>query len=124
MPAAADEDDSYTKEETKSTKFVNLVHAVSLTKQASQVLIKQPSSGALPTGSPAQAPAPVACAAPPRPPGALATPRAPPDRTVPDSPPEGQVHSTRFRSRQQLIEAEEPFIHNMACGKLDALSQV
>ncbi|KAK9821232.1 hypothetical protein WJX81_005640 [Elliptochloris bilobata] len=31
----ADDEDSYTKEETKSTKFVNLVHAASLSRQAS-----------------------------------------------------------------------------------------
>ena len=39
--AAAAEEDSYTKEETKSTKFVNLVHAASL-NQASAVANGQP----------------------------------------------------------------------------------
>lgn len=37
----AAEEDSYTKEETKSTKFVNLVHAASL-NQASAVASEQP----------------------------------------------------------------------------------
>ncbi|BDA40710.1 probable CCR4-NOT transcription complex subunit 4 at N-terminal half [Coccomyxa sp. Obi] len=35
----ADEEDSYTKEETKTPKFVNLVHAASIQKQASQALL-------------------------------------------------------------------------------------
>ena len=34
--AAAEEEDSYTKEETKTPRFVNLVHAASIQKQATQ----------------------------------------------------------------------------------------
>jgi len=33
---AAEDTDSYTKEETKSTKFINLTHAASMTRQPSQ----------------------------------------------------------------------------------------
>ena len=34
--AAAEDEDSYTKEETKTPRFVNLVHAASIQKQATQ----------------------------------------------------------------------------------------
>jgi cysteine sulfinate desulfinase/cysteine desulfurase-like protein len=44
MSFAADEEDSYTKEETKTPKFVNLVHAASIQKQASMVLQTQQSA--------------------------------------------------------------------------------
>ena len=36
MTAAAQDTDSYTKEETNSSKFINLTHAASMTKQPSQ----------------------------------------------------------------------------------------
>ena len=39
IASAADEEDSYTKEETKTPKFVNLVHAASIQKQASQAVL-------------------------------------------------------------------------------------
>lgn len=44
---AAEETDSYTKEETKSSKFINLTHAASMTKHPSP----SPFSGGPPTGS-------------------------------------------------------------------------
>ena len=46
---AAEETDSYTKEETKSSKFINLTHAASMTKQSSS----SPFCAAPPTGTPA-----------------------------------------------------------------------
>jgi hypothetical protein len=91
--AAADDEDSYTKEETKSTKFVNLVHAASLSRQASG---PQPAPAAPAPGAAAGA----AAAAPARPAaapdagtsgGGAGTPRAPaaaPERAAaPSSPP-------------------------------------
>lgn len=44
---AAEETDSYTKEETKSSKFINLTHAASMTKQPTT----SPFSGPAPTTS-------------------------------------------------------------------------
>lgn len=51
MCHSADEEDSYTKEETKTPKFVNLVHAASIQKQASLMLQTQ-QSGPLNGGTP------------------------------------------------------------------------
>lgn len=75
---AADDEDSYTKEETKSTKFVNLVHAASLSRQASGQL---PPVAMLPAaGSSGSAPPAAAARAAPIPDsnGPVAVPRAAP----------------------------------------------
>ena len=49
--AAAEDTDSYTKEETKSTKFINLTHAASLTRQPSQSPLTSPPPPPPPAGS-------------------------------------------------------------------------
>lgn len=61
---AADDEDSYTKEETKTPKFVNLVHAASIQKQASQALqVPQAAAAGTPRAQPANGHAAPAAAA-------------------------------------------------------------